>query len=131
MTGNLYRIGLLAQSLLYIVAGTNHFWHTATYTVIMPPHYSSPDALVRVSGAAEVLGGMGLLVPCTRRAAAWGILVMLLVYFDVHIFMLQNASRFQLVPKWALAARLPLQFVLIYWAWIYARRAQDQTPRLG
>ncbi|WP_052313375.1 DoxX family protein [Terriglobus roseus] len=114
-------IGLVAQSLLYVAAGVNHFWHSGTYVAIMPPHYSDPLLLVQVSGAAEILGGIGLLVPATRRFAAWGILAMLVVYFDVHFYMAMHPERFAAVPVWALYGRIPLQLVLIAWAWVYAR----------
>jgi uncharacterized membrane protein len=117
-------IGLAAQSLLYMAAGINHFWHSGTYLAIMPPHYSRPLLLVQVSGVAEILGGMGLLVPATRRLAAWGIVAMLLVYFDVHLYMAVHPERFRGVPAWALYGRVPLQFVLIAWAWVYGRRGR-------
>ena len=116
--------GLVAQSLLYVVAGINHFRSSATYVAIMPPHYSHPLAWVQFTGAAEILGGIGLLLPQTRRAAACGIIAMLIAYFDVHMYMVQHASdRFASIPLWALYGRLPLQFMLIYWAWVYTRRS--------
>lgn len=87
----------------------------------MPDHYSHPDALIALSGLAEILGGVGLLFPATRRTSAVGIALMLLVFLDVHQFMLRHPERFPEVPEWALWARLPLQFVLIAWALHYAR----------
>lgn len=119
-------VGMLAQSLLYIAGGINHFRHSRFYVSIMPPHYNHPLELVQASGFAEVLGGVGLLVPATRRVSAWGIIAMLLVYYDVHIYMVQHPERFAPVPQWALWARLPLQLVLIYWAYLYARREPRQ-----
>jgi uncharacterized membrane protein len=116
-----FTAGLVAQSLLYVAAGINHFWHGGTYVAIMPPHYSDPLLLVQVSGAAEVLGGIGLLVPVARRFSAWGIVAMLVVYFDVHLYMVLHPERFASLPLWALYARIPLQFVLIAWAYVYAR----------
>lgn len=126
MSKALYRTGLFAQSLLYAAAGANHFWHTASYLAIMPPHYSHPAAWVQFTGAAEVAGAVGLLVPQTRRPAAFGIIAMLIAYFDVHFYMLQHAGRFSSIPKWALEARIPLQLVLIAWAYAYARRQRAQ-----
>ncbi len=122
MRNKLYTAGLVSQALLYLVAGANHFLHTATYVKIMPPHYSHPELLVQISGLAEIAGAVGLLVPATRRAAAIGIVAMLLVYFDVHIYMATHAAHFAPLPPWVLYARIPLQFVLIAWAAVYARR---------
>jgi uncharacterized membrane protein len=118
----LYHVSLIAQASLYVLGGINHFGHTGFYVHIMPDHYAHPEALVLASGAAEILGGIGLLVPATRRFSAAGIVLMLIVYFDVHLFMLTHAGRFPEVPAWILWARIPLQFVLIAWAAMYLRR---------
>lgn len=117
-----YIAGLLTQSLLYAAGGLNHFVHSGTYVAIMPTHYSDPLAWVHFTGAAEIAGAAGLLVPQTRRAAAWSIIAMLVGYYDVHFYMVMHAGRFATLPLWALYARLPLQLLLIYWAWLYARR---------
>jgi uncharacterized membrane protein len=122
MRRSLYLVGLVVQAIFYVAAGINHFWHTAMYTAIMPPHYSHPVALVQISGVAEILGGVGLLPRQTRRFAAWGIIAMLVVYFDVHIFMAMHPERFAAVPAWVLYGRIPLQFVLIAWAAVYTKR---------
>lgn len=93
------RLSLLAQSLFYVAAGVNHFWHEDFYRHIMPDHYSHPGDWVLLTGAAEILGGLGLLIPQTRRPAAFGIALMLAGYFDVHIFMLRHADRFPDIPR--------------------------------
>lgn len=115
------RLSLFAQSLFYLAAGGNHFWHGDLYRHIMPDHYSQPGDWVLLTGAAEILGGLGLLIPQTRRPAAFGIALMLAGYFDVHVFMLRHADRFPEIPRWVLEARIPLQFALIGWALRYAR----------
>jgi uncharacterized membrane protein len=125
------RKSLVAQSLFYIAAGVNHFWHKPFYVHIMPDHYAHPELLVEVSGLAEIAAGVGLLVPATRRASAIGIVSMLAVYMDVHQYMLRHADRFPEVPKWALWARIPLQFALAAWALEYARRADQPTLTSG
>ena len=115
------RPGLLLQSLFYVLSGANHFLHESFYRPIMPDHYSHPVGLIQLTGAAEIAGGLGLLLPTTRRFSAAGLVLLLLVFLDVHWFMLRNADRFPTVPRWVLWARVPLQFVLIAWAWYYAR----------
>jgi uncharacterized membrane protein len=113
---------LALQAIFYAAAGINHFWHPETYRQIMPTHYSHPGALVAASGVAELAGGVGLLMPATRRVAAVGIMAMLVIFLDVHQDMLRHAVRFPGIPRWALWARLPLQALLIAWAYQYARR---------
>ena len=123
------RLSLLAQASLYLLGGVNHFWHPGFYLHIMPDHYSHPAALVSLSGAAEVIGGAGLLLPSTRRFAAAGLILMLIVFLDVHVFMLNHSARFPEVPVWLLWLRLPLQFVLIAWAASAMRRyAEPPAP---
>ena len=122
MKHKLYFTGLATQSLLYAVGGVFHFLLPKPYLAIMPPHYADPAAWVQWTGAAEIAGAVGLLVPQTRRAAAIGIILMLVAYFDVHIHMLQHAPDFAPIPKWALEARIPLQFILLAWAYVYANR---------
>ena len=119
---NLSRASLIAQASLYFLGGINHFWHPGFYVHIMPDHYAHPEALVCASGAAEILGGIGLLVPATRRVSAAGIILMLIVFLDVHQFMLTHHQRFPEVPLWLLWLRIPLQFALIAWASLYLRR---------
>ncbi len=121
------RVGLIVQSLFYVASGVNHFRHEAFYLRIMPDHYAHPLPLVQLSGVAEILGGMGLLLPATRRFSAAGIALMLVVFFDVHVYMLRHPGRFPEAPEWLLWVRIPLQFVLIWWALIYARR--DERAR--
>jgi uncharacterized membrane protein len=124
---NLSRASLIAQASLYFLGGINHFWHPGFYVHIMPDHYAHPEALVGASGAAEILGGIGLLVPATRRVSAAGIILMLIVFLDVHQFMLTHYRRFPEVPLWLLWSRIPLQFALIAWASIYLGRERGVT----
>ena len=127
MRNRLRTLGLIAQSLLYIAGGINHFWHQRFYTAIMPPHYDHPLGWVKFTGIAEIAGGLGLLPPQTRRLAAWGLFAMLLVYLDVHFYMAAHPRRFAPFPKLALWLRIPLQLPLLYWAWVYTRPQSRRT----
>jgi|CZKL01.1.fsa_nt_gi uncharacterized membrane protein len=117
----LSKVSLFAQSVFYIAGGINHFWHEAFYLHVMPDHYAHPALWVQLTGIAEIAGGVGLLPRSTRRFAAIGIALMLVVFLDVHVFMLRHPERFSEVPMWVLWARLPLQLVLIGWALLYSR----------
>ncbi len=125
----IYFAGLITQAVFYIGQGINHFWHSGMVVGLMPTHYTHPYTLVIVSGVAEILGGIGLLVERTRRLAAWGLIVMLVIYFDVHIFMLMHTERFPAIPVWVLYARIPLQFLFIGWAWAYTGKVSPADLR--
>ncbi len=83
----------------------------------MPDYLPAHDLLIAISGAAEVAGGIGLLVPSLRRAAGYGLIVLLVAVFPANVEMLLD-DRARGVPWWqevTLWARLPFQFVLIWW----------------
>src|ERR1700761_9150437 len=123
----LRQAGLYVQALFYVAAGINHFWHPPFYLAVMPDHYAHPALMVQLSGVAEIAGGLGLLLPRTRKLAALGIAAVLVVFLDVHLFMLEHPQRFASIPVWGLWLRLFLQFPLIWWALSYARNERSAT----
>jgi uncharacterized membrane protein len=88
-----------------------------------PDALPAPLALVYISGVAEILGGLGLILERTRKLAAWGLVALLLAVFPANVNMAVNDLPLggRDLPAWALWARLPLQAVLIAWAWWYTR----------
>lgn len=114
-------ISMAVMALLYIAAGINHFVNPDFYVKIMPPYFSSPLFWVQLSGVAEILLGVLLFPPKTRALAAWLIVAMLVVFLTVHVHMVMHAADFGDVPYGLLIARLPIQGLLIAWAWWYTR----------
>ena len=111
---------LYLVAVLFLGAGVLHFVHPAPYLRIVPPALPAPRLLVLLSGVAEVAGGLGLLLPATRRWAAWGLLALLLAVFPANVYMLQIHEQLHL-PAWAAWARLPLQPLLMWWVWRVGR----------
>jgi uncharacterized membrane protein len=99
----------------FVVAGIGHFVAPRFYLAIMPPALPWPLALIYVSGVAEILGGLGVLIPTTRKLAGWGLILLLIAVFPANLY----AARHGLgsIPSWVLWARLPFQLVFI--AWVY------------
>jgi uncharacterized membrane protein len=112
------KAGLIVMAILYIAAGAYHFINPRLYKKIVPPQIPFPSAAVAISGAAEILLGAGLLFDNTRIFSAWGIILLLLAIFPANIYMAVN-DKFKAIPLWIRVLRLPLQFVLIWWAWVY------------
>jgi uncharacterized membrane protein len=109
---------------LFVVAGALHFKNPGWYERIVPPFLPAHEELVAISGACEILGGLGVLLPQTRRPAAWGLIALLLAVFPANLYMAAESGSFATVaPAWVLYARLPLQFVLIWWVYAAAARA--------
>lgn len=102
-------------------AGILHFVHPRAYARVIPPWLPAPRALVYVSGVFEVLGGVGLLLPASQRFAAFGLMALFVAVFPANVYMAQHGIGFGKAPTpvWLLWARLPLQLVLIAWAYWY------------
>ena len=107
-------VALAGLAIAFVGAGVMHFVKPRMFEAIVPPSLPSPRALVLISGAAEIAGGVGLLVAPVRVAAGIGLVLLLLAVFPANLYMARQPERFrQLAPSWALWARLPLQGVLI------------------
>ena len=107
------------MALLYITAGLFHFVRPKIYLRIMPPYIPKPDLMVFLSGLAEVALGAALLISITKDLALWGIIAMLVAFLPVHLHMLKGGKAGAGLPQWVLILRLPLQFLLMYWAFVY------------
>jgi uncharacterized membrane protein len=106
----------------FMAAGALHFVRPRMYEAIMPRYLPAHRELVYASGVAELAGGVGVLHPRTRRAAGWWLIATLVAIFPANVEMAVHAERFKQFPPAALWARLPLQGVLIAWAWLTAAR---------
>lgn len=99
---------------LFVAAGVLHFVRPAFFVRIVPPFLPYPLALVHISGIAEILGGIGVLVPSMRLWAGYGLIALLLAVLPANIYMAMAADRvgMGIAPVW-LWLRIPLQFLLI------------------
>jgi uncharacterized membrane protein len=105
---------LLAVAMIGI--GLAHFLGPEPFVRIVPAWLPAPRVLVWVSGLFEILGGAGLLVPRTRRAASIGLVALYVAVFPANVNMALNHLTLDGVtpiPPALLWARLPLQAVLI------------------
>ncbi|WP_345234472.1 DoxX family protein [Hymenobacter saemangeumensis] len=112
----LRHLSLYLLAMLFVGAGLLHFLRPGIYLRIMPPTLPAPLALVYISGFCEVLGGLGLLWPRSRRWAVWGLLALLVAVFPANIYMALIHEQLG-IPGWLAWGRLPLQGVLLWWVW--------------
>lgn len=117
----LKRIFLGMFVLFYVVAGVLHFVNTDFYLQLMPPYLPLHRELVYLSGVIEIALGALAAVPRFRKLAAWAVIAMLLSFMPVHIHMVMHPELYPSVPLWALWLRIPLQGVLMSWAWWLTR----------
>jgi uncharacterized membrane protein len=107
-----------ALGAFFILAGINHFRAPRAYQRIVPPSLQrDAGRVVALSGAAEIAGGVGVLLAPTRRLAGLALIVLLAAVFPANVYMAREPERFPRVPRWALYARLPLQPLMMWWAW--------------
>ncbi len=124
------KIARVLAAFCFAGAGAAHFLRPDPYLAIMPPPLPWPRALVYVSGAAEIAGGLGLLFAATRKAAALGLLALLVMVFPANIYAAcvgMNISGWR-VPAWMLWGRLPFQAVFAAWVY-FAGWKDDKLPR--
>ena len=116
-----FLVGKRVFAALFIIAGIGHLIATDFFLKIMPPYLPLHLPIVLVSGVIEIILGILLLVPRYCRLAAWGIIALLIAVFPANIHVYQHQEMFPL-PWIVHLLRLPLQGVLILWAFAYTRR---------
>ncbi|RZJ65292.1 MAG: DoxX family protein [Flavobacterium sp.] len=110
---------LYVMAVLYVGAGFNHFRTPRMYCRIIPSYFPNPKLLNAISGAAEIILGIALCIPVLSHYAAVGIIALLIAIFPANVFMVTHDIAALGLPKWMRLLRLPLQIVLILWAYQY------------
>ncbi len=106
---------LLAIAMIF--AGINHFISPNFYLRMMPPVLPAPLFLIYLSGIIEIALGVLFLIPKFSRLAAWGLIALFVAVYPANIYMAIHSELFPEFSLTALRLRLPLQIVLIVWAY--------------
>lgn len=106
----------LAVAAVFLLAASLHFTATETEMRLMPGWLPWHRELVLASGALEIAGAVGLLVPRTRRVAAWGLALLLVAVFPANVNQAVNDIQLGGIANerafhWL---RLPLQAPMIW-----------------
>ena len=116
----LKKISLFVMAIFYTGAGINHFRHPASYYPLIPPYLPNHFLINIISGILEISLGILLMMPVFRKAAAFGIIFLLIAFIPAHIYMITKGGCMGItfcIPSWLTWVRLfPLQFLLILWA---------------
>ncbi len=103
-------------SVAFIATGILHFLRPELYEEMVPDALPAQHEIVLISGAAEIAGGIGVAFERTRAAAGIWLAVVLVAVFPANVNMALNSERFASIAPALLWARLPLQFLLVWWA---------------
>jgi uncharacterized membrane protein len=106
----------------FVLAGTMHFLRRRAYEAIVPPYIPHHREAVVISGVAEIAGGLAVVPEPTRRLAGLWLVALLAAVFPANLHMAVNPEQIRgldldRTPRWALWARLPLQPLMMVWAW--------------
>jgi len=122
----------IAFATFFILAGVQHFRNETFFLRLMPDYIPTSLHLpaVYVSGVFEVLLGAMLLIPKTTRLAGWGLIALLIAVFPANIYAYQHSREiFPNVDPMLHFWRLPLQGVMIAWAYWYTRPNRHAIER--
>src|SRR5437588_699869 len=79
---------------IFIAAGLLHFVIPRTYARIVPPYVPAPEAMVFLSGVAEIAGGAGMMSRRARRPAGWWLIATLIAVFPANLHMALHPDEF-------------------------------------
>ncbi len=115
-----------------LLAGVMHFANPGFFNDIVPPWLPPSESFwTYLSGVAEVIIGIMLLRPSTRRRGAIAAIWLFVCVYPANLYMTwdwRDRDVSEQIVSWV---RLPLQFVLIWWAWRIARSEYREEPWPG
>ena len=108
-------------ALAFLAAGVLHLLLPAPFLGITPDWIPWQDRVIRLTGAAEILGAVGLMTPRLRRAAGVGLALYAVCVFPANIkHAMDSLGDPHALLGWTYhAPRLAFQPVIVWWAlWV-------------
>lgn len=114
------KIAVNLLGIFFILGGINHFINPDFYLPLIPDYFPNHSLLNDASGVGEVLAGIAVLIPSTRKHGCNAILFLLIAFLPAHVYFIQKGgclSDSLCVPVWVAWVRLlVIHPALIYWA---------------
>ena len=112
---------VLLLGIFFILGGVNHFINPQFYLPLIPDYFPYHSFFNYASGAGEVLAGVAVLIPYTRKAGCYAILFLLIVFIPSHIYFIQMygcvSDGLCVSPLIAWVRLIVIHPLLIYWAY--------------
>ncbi len=107
---------------VYAAGGIYHFVNAGFYEAIMPVWLPNHSLCNFAAGLCEIILATMLLFDKARKISAYLIIAMLIVFlFVIHLPMAIDFYKTNHPGFWISIVRLPIQFVLIWWAYLYTK----------
>jgi uncharacterized membrane protein len=104
----------------------------ADMVAMVPPGVPNPEFMVSFTGICEILGAIGLLVPPTRRLAAWALIVFLLAVLPANIHAARAGVTLRGAPATPVVPRVAVQALfigLLWWSGVRSPRTRAETAQ--
>jgi uncharacterized membrane protein len=123
-----------ALAVLFLFTASAHFTGMRhDMARMVPAAVPWPEAVVAFTGACEIAGAIGLLVPRLQRAAGLALIVFLVAVFPANVRAAREGVTLGGRAATPLVWRAPMQVLLIglvYWVtWTGASREPSRPPR--
>jgi uncharacterized membrane protein len=109
------RIGLAVMLCFTAAAHFNSM--RADLVRMVPPAIPNPEFMVTLTGVCEILGAIGLLIPRTRRLAAFALIVMLVAVLPANVRAARSGLTIGGTAATSLGPRVALQVLFIAAIW--------------
>ena len=131
MTGSLtsflekYKIlTIFVMGVMYVFIGIKHFTDPQYFLDIVPPQLPFKLFLVYLTGLIEVVGGVAILAPKTRKAGAYLLIFLLVSVFPANIYLYVSETPQSLlgISETDALIRMPFQIPLILLAYWHSKK---------
>ena len=109
---------------MYVFIGIKHFTDPQYFLDIVPPQLPSKLFLVYLTGLIEVVGGVAILAPKTRKVGAYLLIFLLVSVFPANIYLYVSETPQSLlgISETDALIRMPFQIPLILLAFWHSKK---------
>ena len=115
---------IFVMGVMYVFIGIKHFSDPQYFLDIVPPQLPFKLFLVYLTGLIEVVGGVAILAPKTRKAGAYLLIFLLVSVFPANIYLYVSETPQSLlgISEADALIRMPFQIPLILLAYWHSKK---------
>ena len=115
---------IFVMGVMYVIIGIKHFTDPQYFLDIVPPQLPFKLFLVYLTGLIEVVGGVAILAPKTRKAGAYLLIFLLVSVFPANIYLYVSETPQSLlgISEMDALIRMPFQIPLILLAYWHSKK---------